>query len=422
MVMLLTREVETVVNYKNLKRYLERGYEFDTFINRDKRLSVKRNTKITVKVEDLDPKSGSVVRYKCDYCGNEKEVKYCDYMRHYPDGNKTDKDACKKCGHLKVQEKLTEKYGVNTPFALEEIRKKRDETVKKKYGVDNVFQLQEVKDKSKETTLEKYGVEWYTQTDEYKERYSETCIEKYGVDNVSKAPEVIDKIKQTQIDKYGMFYSQTNEFKERYKNTCLEKYGVENLFQANFVKEKIIKYNIENYGVKHPMKIESIKNARLEKMTVTKYRNGTGQSSRQQDYLHLLYGGELNYPLDRSMLDIAFLDDMVCCEYDGSGHALSVNFGDHTQEEFENKEMRRKYYLFSKGWREFRIISNNDYLPFDDVLLEMKELSFKWFNKGHKWIKFYIDDGKYETSEGFKEFDYGKLRKVKEEDLNKETA
>ena len=420
MIMLLSKEVEVTVNYKNIERYLEKGYEFDTFINKDGKLSVKRNTKIMVKVKDLDPKSSSFVRYKCDYCGKENEIKYCDYMKHYPDGNKIDKDACKKCGVLKVQEKLTEKYGVNSPFALEEVRKKRDKTVKEKYGVDNVFQLQEVKDKAKETTLEKYGVEWYTQTGEYKARYLETCIDKYGVDNVSKSPGIIDKIKQSQIEKYGMLYAQTDEFKERYKNTCLDKYGVENLFQADFVKDKIIEYNIKNYGVKHPMKVESIKNARLEKMVVTKYRNGTGQSSRQQDYLHSLYGGELNYPLDKSLLDIAFLEEKVCCEYDGSGHALSVNFGEYTKEEFESKEMRRKYYLFSRGWKEFRIISNNDYLPFDDVLLKMKEISLKWFEKGHRWIKFYVDEDKYETSEGFKEFDYGKLRKIKEEDL--ETA
>lgn len=415
--MLLTREVEVTVNYKNIERYLEKGYEFETFINKKGKVSVKRGTKIIVKLEDLDLNTGSIITYKCDYCGKEVSVRYCDYMRHYQDGIKDDKDCCINCISKKTQSKLIDKYGVNTPFALKEVRDKRDKTVKDKYGVDNVFQLKDVQNKSRETNLKKYGNEWYTQTDEYKIRAKETCLDKYGYDNASKSPEIIEKIKQSQIDKYGMLYSQTEEFKERYKNTCIEKYGVENLFQADFIKEKIIEFNINNYGVKHPMKIESIKNARLEKMVVTKYRNSTGQSSRQQDYLHLLYGGELNYPLDRCLLDIAFLDDKVCCEYDGSGHGLSVNFGDYTQAEFDKKEMARKYYLFSKDWKEFRIISNNDYLPSDEVLLKMKDFALEWFNKGHKWIKFHIDKNKYETSEGIKKFDYGKLRKIKEEDL-----
>lgn len=418
--MLLSKEVEVTLNYKNINRYLEKGYEFPTFINKDGNISVKRGTKLKVKTIHLDIKSGSIIKYKCDYCGKEIEIRYCDYMKHYQDGNKNEPDCCINCISKKTQSKLIDKYGVNTPFALKEVRDKRDKTVKDKYGVDNVFQLKDVQNKSRETNLKKYGNEWYTQTDEYKIRAKETCLDKYGYDNASKSPEIIEKIKQSQIDKYGMLYSQTEEFKEKYKNTCIEKYGVENLFQADFIKEKIIEFNINNYGVKHPMKIESIKNARLEKMVVTKYRNSTGQSSRQQDYLHLLYGGVLNYPLDRCLLDIAFLDDKVCCEYDGSGHRLSVNFGDCTQAEFDKKEMARKYYLFSKDWKEFRIISNNDYLPSDEVLLKMKDFALEWFNKGHKWIKFHIDKNKYETSEGIKIFDYGKLRKIKEEDL--ETA
>lgn len=418
--MLLSKEVEATLNYKNIERYLSKGYEFETFINKSGKISVRRGTKIFVKVSDLSVKSGASVEYQCDYCGKILNVSYCDYMRHYQDGNKNDKDACKECCNVKVKEKLFDKYGVNTPFALEEIRNKRDEAVKEKYGVDNVFQLKEVKQKSKETNIEKYGAEWYTQTDEYKERYTDTCMTKYGVDNVSKSPEIIEKIKQVQIDKYGMMYSKTEEFKERYKDTCISKYGVENLFQADFVKEKIIEFNIKNYGTTHPMKNEDIKNSRLEKMIITKYRNGSGQSSRQQDYLHLLYGGEINYPVSKCSLDIAFLDENIFCEYDGSGHNLAVGFGDYTQEEFNEREMKRKYFLFSKGWKEFRIISNNDYLPSNEVLLKMKKISIEWFNESHKWIKFYIDENKYETSKGMTVFNYGKLRKIKEEDL--ETA
>ena len=100
--MLLTREVEVTVNYKNIERYLEKGYEFEKKKKKKGKVSVKRGTKIIVKLEDLDLNTGSIITYKCDYCGKEVSVRYCDYMRHYPEGNKTDKDACKKCGKLRV--------------------------------------------------------------------------------------------------------------------------------------------------------------------------------------------------------------------------------------------------------------------------------------------------------------------------------
>lgn len=415
--MLLSKEVEVTLNYKNIKRYLDFGYEFPTFINKDGNVSVKRGTKLKVKIIHLDVKSGSVIKYKCDYCGKEIEVRYCDYMKHYQDGNKNESDCCINCISKKTQSKLIDKYGVNTPFALKEVRDKRDKTVKDKYGVDNVFQLKDVQNKSRDTNLEKYGKEWYTQTDEYKIRAKETCLDKYGYDNVSKSPEIIEKIKDVQFERYGNYYSATDEGKERYKNYCMNNYGVENLFQADFVKDKILEYNYNTYGVSHPMKLDNIKEERFKKMVVTKYRNGSGQSSRQQDYLHKVYGGEVNYPVDRCSLDIAYVNEKIYFEYDGSGHDLSVVMGDYTRDEFNRREMNRKFYLFSCGWKEIRIISKKDYLPSEEILLKMRDFSLRWFNQNHKWIKFYIDEGKYETSEGFDNYNFEKLRKINEEDL-----
>jgi len=116
-------------------------------------------------------------------------------------------------------------------------------------------------------------------------------------------------------------------------------------------------------------------------------------------------------------LDIAFPKDKIFCEYDGSGHALSVKMGDLTQDEFNNKEKRRKYFLLSKGWKEVRIISLNDKLPSDEVLLEMLNYAKEYINSGHTWIKFDIDNSKVICSQYEKYYDFGKLRRIKEEDL-----
>ena len=404
--MLISEEVEVTVNYKNIKRYKHYNYEFPTFINEKGSLSVKRGTKIKVRIEHLDIKSGANIVYVCDYCGEKVNVRYCDYMKHYQEGIKIDKDCCKSCIGEKTKENMVNKYGVTSPFSLKEVREKSSKTVKDRYGVNNVFQLQSVKDKSREATMEKYGVEWYVQTDEYTERYKKTCIDRYGYDNVSKSPDIIQKIKDVQFERYGGFYTKTDEFKAKYKSTCFDKYGVENLFQADFVKNKIIKYNYDKYGVSHPMKIPSIKNDRIRKMIFTKYRNGNGQSSRQQDYLHTIFGGEINYPVDRCCLDIALVANKIYCEYDGSGHELSVLMGSTTKSEFDKKEMGRKFYLRSKGWREFRIISNKDLIPSVNVLIDMKNISEEWFSKHHYWIKFDIDNNTIENSEGIYVYNY----------------
>lgn len=383
--MLLTKEVEIGWSPTTQKHYEELGYEYEW------------RSHFIVPVEHLTDNSHAKVDILCDYCLEEGiETKITKTWQKYNESKENGiihKDCCKKHWYKKCSESNQEIYGVS-----------------------NQFERDEIKDKIIETNLDKYGVEFYTQTDEYKQCCMETCLDKYGVDNVSRVPEFIDKMKNTQINKYGMMYSQTNEYKERYKNTCQEKYGVDNAFQSDEVKQKIIKFNNNTYGC-HPMKIEEIKQDRLKKMLITKYKNGTGQSSRQQDYLGNLFNGEVNYPVNYCCLDIAFIQDKIFCEFDGSGHSLCVKMGDLTQEEFNNKEKRRKYFLLSKGWKEVRIISLNDKLPSDEVLLEMLNYAKEYINTGHSWIKFDIDNSKVICSQYEKDYDFGVLRKIKEEDL-----
>lgn len=413
--MLLSEEVEVAINYTNIKKYLDKGYEFDYFINSKGNPSVKRGVKIFVKVTDLDKKSSPKIKFICDYCGNEIEVRFCDYMK-YKDSTE-EIDACKECCNKKVGDINFNKYGSRSPFGRKEVKNKANKTVKDKYGVDNVFQLDEVRDKIKETNLSKYGVESYTMTDEYKERSKRTCLLKYGYDNVSKSPEIINKIKEVQFEKYGNYYSATDEGKEKYKNYCLDNYGVENLFQSEEIKEKIKQTNIEKYGVEWLMQIPEEAKRRTLLCMETKSKMGVLPSSRQQEYLHKTYGGEKNYVVNNCALDIALVEEMIDVEFDGSGHELRVKFGSCTQEEFEEKERRRKYFLKSKGWRDLRIISLKDNLPSDEVLFDILNTSKNWFNEEHSWIKFNIDNNTYETSKGTFNFNYGRLRKIKEEDL-----
>lgn len=384
--MLITKEVETCWNPNNRTNFEKLGYVYEW------------RGRFTVPVHHLTENSHVKVDVLCDYCleeGIEKHIiqKWQDYNKSKRDSI-IQKDCCKDHWYKKCSES--------------------NELI---YGENNQFKRQEVKDKVKETTLERYGVEHYNQTEESKRRHRATCMEKYGYDNASKVPEFIDKIKDTQFEKYGSFYSQTDEYTEKFKATCLERYGVKNPFELESVKQRIIEFNFETYGVSHPMQIESIKQDRIKKMVATKYRNGTMQTSRQQEYLHILYGGKLNYPVDRCSLDIVFPEKMIYCEYDGSGHDLRVQFGDMTQDVFIKQEINRKYFLKKLGWKEIRIISLNDNLPSDEVLLYMYNIGIEYLNSNHSWIKFDIDNSKIISSQFNKVFDYGILRKIKQDDL-----
>ncbi|GEM_PF-1653766 len=427
--MLISKEVKVKWNYKTKDWFISKGYKF-----------TKNNDVFIAKVEDLPPNGvNSLVTVSCDYCGIIYEIKHNSYVIRV---SKIPKVCCGnvECMKLKRVESNVFKYGVGCltqlPSVIEKMKQtnierfgteyaisakdtkdKIKKTFKDKYGVDNCFQIEDVKNKSRETTLEKYGSEWYTQTDEYKERVAITNMDKYGCVNVFENEDIKQKSKETMIEKYGCLYSATQERKDILIATCNERYGVDNPFQLESVKETIIKYNIKRYGVTHPMKNPIIKKARIEKMLKTKHRNGTGQSSRQQDYLHMVLGGEINYPVNFCSLDVAFLDEMIFIEFDGSGHRLSVQFGDISETDFNRKEMKRKYFLLSKGWKEIRIISLHDNLPLEDKLFKMKKLAMEYLNSGHTWIKFDIDNNKIICSQYEKEYNYGNLRKIKEIDL-----
>ena len=64
--------------------------------------------KILVKIEDLALSSHIMVNVKCDYCREEKEIAYREYIKNI-NNEYINKYACKNCIHLKKQEILIKK-------------------------------------------------------------------------------------------------------------------------------------------------------------------------------------------------------------------------------------------------------------------------------------------------------------------------
>jgi hypothetical protein len=250
-------------------------------------------------------------------------------------------------------------------------------------------------------------------------KYKESFLLENGVGHPFQLDSVKDKIKVTSLEKYGVENpSQNEEIYQKVINTSLERYGVNNPSKSEEVKQSIVNTMIDKYGVENIMDLEEY---RL-KIAETLSKNQSVSTSRQQLYLHKIFGGVLNYSNKTPILDIAFIEEMIYLEYNGGGHTLAVKLGSMTIKEFKNKELKRYHYLKDKGWKAIFIDSDNDLLPSEIILKELLIIAKEYLNSGEKWIKFDIDNSKIILNKNKINYNYGKLRKIKEIDFGKEVS
>lgn len=239
-------------------------------------------------------------------------------------------------------------------------------------------------------------------------KYKEVLMITRGVENPMYLQETKEKIKNTNLIRYGVENVYQNKiFQEKSKNTSLQKYGVFYTFQSEIVKENIKLSNLQKYGVESTNSLQEVK----DKQRYSLYKNNTAPCSAQQRYLHNLLGGELNYPIGFNV-DIAFLNEKIYIEYDGSGHRLSVKFGNMTNKEFNQRQIKRGYVLKRKGWKLIRIISNKDCFPNDEIIINLINQAKEYLNTGHSWFEINIDEGRLKCSQYEKDYDFGKLNKI----------
>ena len=218
-------------------------------------------------------------------------------------------------------------------------------------------------------------------------------------------------------------YEETNQKRlEKLQETCKEKYGVDNPMKVPEFKENFKESFQEKYGVDNPMKVPEIRKKLNEKMqdseeiVIIKKANGAVfhqihgvPVSKNQRYFWELYGGELNKSLDPGYIVDVYLGDNIYFEYDGSGHNLTVQLGQLTEKEFENKEIKRYKGLKYHGYKQFVFVSKHQKqrLPSDEVLLKIKEVALDYLSKdGHNWIKFDYDNKLIKTKQGSYPYDY----------------
>jgi very-short-patch-repair endonuclease len=180
------------------------------------------------------------------------------------------------------------------------------------------------------------------------------------------------------MDKYGAInISKTDYWKEKVNNSVMERYGTKWVGESKEIQDKIKKTNMERYGVECVFSLEEIR-LKSRKTMLEKYGSIMPQCvSSQQNYIHSIYGGELNKQIGKYVADILFTDERIDFEYDGGGHDLSIRLGAISENNFIDKETIRNNYFIKNGYKIFRIISKKDRLPNDSILIEIKNKAFE---------------------------------------------
>lgn len=419
---IISKTVKVTPRGKSIPHYKNKGY------------NVKHGEELEVKVEDLSTCSTETIEAECDYCGEHVSIRYVDYNRQTKNGSvklcclncvslKREDSMFKKYGnknamHIpefkkKFQETNLKKYGSISPFGNLEVKEKQKKTLMKNYSVENPSLSKEIQDKRKQTFIDRFGADNPFSNQDVRNKAIKTIIERYGVDNVSKNKDIQHKREQTFMENYGVTSPLKNkECFEKLKQTNMNRYGVKFVPQLDEVKQKVRQTNLKRYGYEYLMQSPEF----LEKWLM---KNGSDfvKSSSQQRYICSLYNGILNYPFKCFALDIYLPDEKLDIEFDGSGHRMSINLGNITEEEFEKKELYRNIAIKREGYKQMRIISTKDFLPFDDILLQMLSYAKEYFLQypNHSWIEFNIDTFTVRNAEHKSGifYDYGELRKIK---------
>ena len=373
---ILTKEVEVKLWGANIKHYRSLGY------------NGKQGDIITVNVEDLSNGCNVRVVVACDYCGRECNPRYVEYH------NSIEMDGTYACAHCSIH--------------------KAEKTMLKKYGVLNYSSPQECREKVVNTMQSRYGVSHVSESKEFLKRKSDNNKEKYGVEHTFQVKEFRDKGIQTNLKKYGVEYaSQSEEIQERIRNTTEQRFGVSYASQSDEIKDKILQTNLKKYGCKTPSQLPEVR----EKMVKTLYANSSQKASRQQRYINNLYRGILNFPVKYYCIDIYLSDDNLAVEFDGGGHMLNVVMGRESVEEYNHKEIVRFNVIKREGYKQMKIISLDDKLPSDSILIQMLFDAKSYFYQypNHSWIEFNIDTSTVRNAENKQGvyYDYGELRRIK---------
>jgi hypothetical protein len=284
-------------------------------------------------LEGLGKWSKSLIKVKCDDCSIEKELKYKLYTSY---GYSSGDWLCRKC---KTKKNNLEKWGVENPFQLEEVKEKIKRTNLEKWGVENPSQNREINKKIKES-ISKLDKE------EINNKRSKTVSIKYGVDNVSKLKEVKSKKIESYQETYGNDHNKQSEAfrKENFKIAKDPNYlryegnGV-SIFNCS-EKNHEFHINIDNY----------LRRLKCKTILCTKCnpidKHQSGKEIKLYNLIKSLYDGEIiqNFKIGKQEIDIYLPELSLGFELNGiywhSDKFKSKNFHKEKSEFFLERGIR----------------------------------------------------------------------------------
>ncbi len=168
--------------------------------------------------------------------------------RRKPNAKISNKFGFKKSSTLiaaKMRNATFEKYGVTTPFALDEVKEKV--VLLNKERMQDKEKREQVVKKIKETTLKRFGVDNAMKCRKVYEKGVQKRVELYGTCNNN------EKIKKTKLERYD---DSGYLNKEKAKETLKNRFGVESPFESVEIKNKAVETVKKKYGVDNVFKLK----------------------------------------------------------------------------------------------------------------------------------------------------------------------
>jgi len=338
--MLLTKTVKVKWHGGTKKHYIDRGYKF-----------TKIGDEFEVRVEDLPTSSQIIVDVSCDECGLKYKVRYATLSK-----SKYGINLCKKCIAKRVLNK-------NRKLSYEQLVDKFN-----KIGCT----LLTKKDEFKNT---KQMLKYICPNGHYNEGLYTNIMRQKGICKLCLTTPIEEIREEFSRRGYILLSQSYTGKKQKLKYIC--KCGsYAEVFWSQF---KLYK----KMGC-----MKCVNDRRIKTMC----ENGVINTSFNQKYLHYILGGMLNYPVKMYSLDIAFPEEKIYIEYDGSGHGLSAKLGARSEEEQKRIEIIRDKMLQEEGWKRIRIISKYDKLPNREETEKLINFCFAYLKHEGSWVHIDIDN------------------------------
>lgn len=241
--MILSKEIEVILNSANMKYFSTLGYE-----------NLKSGNKLIIPVEYLTKGSHSIVRVKCDVCGEEKDLVYRYYIKSLK--NQNFYVCCSKCARAKAKETSVRKFGYEYYSQTETHKEKSKETCFEKYGVENPSQFDVFKEKRKNTMIERHGVEYYVLSDEFKGKSEKTSLVNYGTLH----PMMSEKMKPIReayylkmgynilTDKFNLYKRRVYYLTKKVKNDLINMWDGNDYYDGEYIRDNFdLPYYDGNY-------------------------------------------------------------------------------------------------------------------------------------------------------------------------------